>query len=71
METIVRDALIKHLTDIPKAYCHHISFLPGRSTLTQMLQCMNDWTRTLGKRQAVDTMYLDFAKAFNQLCQSS
>jgi hypothetical protein len=67
METIVRDALIKHLTDIGLLSPYQHGFLPGRSTLTQMLQCMNDWTRTLGKRQAVDIMYLDFAKAFNSV----
>jgi hypothetical protein len=67
METIVRDALIKHLTDIGLLSPFQHGFLPGRSTLTQMLQCMNDWTRCLGKRQSVDIMYLDFAKAFNSV----
>jgi hypothetical protein len=67
METIVRDAIIKHLKDIGLLSPYQHGFLPGRSTLTQMLQCMNDWTRFHGRRQAVDIMYLDFAKAFNSV----
>jgi ribonuclease P/MRP protein subunit RPP40 len=67
METIVRDALIKHLVDVGLLSPFQHGFLPGRSCLTQMLQCMNDWTRLLGKRQGVDIMYLDFAKAFNSV----
>jgi len=42
-------------------------FIAGRSTCTNILECLNDWTRNLqdGFATAVIYMYIDFSKAFD------
>ena len=63
METILRDSLIKHMTP-HFTDCQH-GFLSGRSCITQLLDCLSDWTQFLENGSAVDAIYLDFAKAFD------
>ena len=46
--------------------CQH-GFVPGRSCATQLLQCMDYWTDMLDQGHSVDTIYLDFAKAFDSV----
>jgi hypothetical protein len=38
-------------------------FIAGRSCTTNLLSTLNDWTRLLDKREPMDALYLDFAKA--------
>jgi len=40
-------------------------FLKRRSTVTNQLECVNDWTTSLNNRACVDIHYFDFAKAFD------
>ena len=42
-------------------------FVSGRSTQTQLLQHYNDIFEALGEDIRVDTIYLDFAKAFDKV----
>lgn len=42
-------------------------FLPGRSTVTNVLTCLNDWTLSLDKNIPVDVIYLDLSKAFDRV----
>lgn len=42
-------------------------FVPGRSTMTNLLTCMNDWTKCLDRNIPVDILYLDFSKAFDRV----
>ena len=42
-------------------------FLPGRSTTTNLLSCLNDWALSFDKNEPVDVIYLDFSKAFDKL----
>lgn len=55
------------------ALTHHIvpreqhGFVPGRSTMTNLLYCLNDWTRSLDQGIPVDVLYLDFSKAFDRV----
>ncbi|PIC54518.1 hypothetical protein B9Z55_003739 [Caenorhabditis nigoni] len=42
-------------------------FLPKRSTVTNMLEAMNDWTEALDRGEQVDIIYIDFAKAFDRV----
>ena len=46
--------------------CQH-GFIKGRSCTTQLLDTIDTWTRLLDKGSAVDTVYLDFAKAFDSV----
>jgi len=40
-------------------------FQKCRSTDTNLLECLNDWTISLNNRSYVDILYFDFAKAFD------
>jgi len=45
-------------------------FLQGRSTTSNLLEALNDWTLTVNDRKAVGVTYIDFAKAFDTVCHS-
>jgi len=40
-------------------------FTKGRSTLTNLLESVNDWTLCLQNKQQVYVVYIDFRKAFD------
>lgn len=42
-------------------------FLPGRSTTTNLLECLNDWTENHDNSQPTDIVYLDYEKAFDKV----
>lgn len=42
-------------------------FLPGRSTITNLLTCVDNWTTSLDVGRPVDIIYLDFTKAFDKV----
>ena len=42
-------------------------FLLRHSTVTNLLQSVNDWTLALNNRQNVAIAYIDYAKAFDVL----
>ena len=44
---------------------HQHGFLPGRSTLTNLLEYFETLTRLIDEGHAVDVLYLDFRKAFD------
>ena len=45
----------------PKQHC----FIQGRSCVTQLLTVLDSWTLTLDEGRNIDTIYLDFAQAFD------
>ena len=70
MEAIVRDRLTNHLlvNDLLSAKQH--GFLKRRSTVTPLLDAVNDWSSIIDGRRNVDVIYLDPAKAFDSVCRS-
>ena len=42
-------------------------FLIGRSTLTQLIQTLEEWTSMLDKNDNLDVLYCDFKKAFDSV----
>ena len=42
-------------------------FLSRHGTCTQLLETINDWSIALRNHHAVDTVYFDFAKAFDSV----
>ena len=45
-------------------------FLSKRSTVTNLLECLNDWCCALANRESVVIAYLDFQKAFDSVCHT-
>ena len=44
---------------------HQHGFRKDRSCVTQLIEVLDDWTEQLDNRNAIDTIYLDFQKAFD------
>ncbi|MEM7557303.1 MAG: reverse transcriptase family protein, partial [Cyanobacteria bacterium P01_A01_bin.84] len=65
MGKLVRESLIKFQESNRLITIHQHGFRSKRSTVTQLLECVNDWTSFVDQGQSVDVVYLDFAKAFD------
>ncbi|EYB91618.1 hypothetical protein Y032_0204g1899 [Ancylostoma ceylanicum] len=66
-EKIVKKRLMDHLEKnaIISQYQH--GFQKGKSTVTAVLQALNDWTTSYELNKSVDVVYLDFCKAFDKV----
>ena len=42
-------------------------FLPGRSTVSQLIQVVHEYAKALEKKQQVDVIYLEFTKVFHKV----
>ena len=65
MEKFVKDSVMRHIISngmlSPKQY----GFISGRSTTTQLLRYLDECVENVVKGEVVDTIYLDYAKAFD------
>ncbi|MCP4476281.1 MAG: reverse transcriptase family protein [Gammaproteobacteria bacterium] len=66
-ENIIREALVKHLSDHRLISQAQHGFLAKRSTVTQLLLCLNEWSKAIDAGKGVDVAYLDIAKAFDSV----
>jgi len=66
MESIVRDNVIDHFVKNKLFTYKQFGFLKGRSTVTQLLQILDDWTETLELRGRIGIVYTDFEKVFDR-----
>ena len=66
-EKIIRKVVINHLHDNNLLPPNQHGFLQGRSTLSQLISQTEITIRTLESGKDVDTVYLDFAKAFDKV----
>ena len=67
MESIVRDAVVSHLMDNNLISDDQHGFVPGRNCITQLLVCMEEWTRRMENNLSFDVIYTDFSKAFDSV----
>ena len=65
MEKLVKDVVINHVLNNDLLSTEQYSFISGRSTTMQLLRFLDICIETIVERGIVDTMYLDFAKAFD------
>ena len=66
-ERVIKKELIKHLMENEMFNKGQHGFVPGRSTQTQLLSHFNDIFDTLAEGKRLDTVFLDFAKAFDKV----
>lgn len=66
-ERVVRSAIVKHLVDTDLLPKNQHGFISGRSTLSQLLQQVEQMIRSWEEGKSTDTIYLDFAKAFDKV----
>ena len=65
IEGFVRDHLMNHMITNDLLSPSQFGFIKGRSTSLQLLNVMNAWTKILDEGHEVDSIYLDFKKAFD------
>ena len=65
LERIVTKKILDHLYSNNILCPAQHGFLRRRSTCTNLLECLNDWTVCVQSRQQVAIVYIDFAKAFD------
>ena len=69
-ERIVADELLLYLRQRNLIASVQFGFLARRSTCTQLLSVLNEWTRAVNAKMRVDAVYIDFAKAFDSVCHA-
>ena len=67
MESIIREKILLHLIrNKVLSDCQH-GFVPGRNCLTQLLLCLEDWSKMIKEGEPFDVIYTDFSKAFDSV----
>ena len=67
LERIIRDAVVEHLESRGLLTKDQHGFREKRSCVTQLLEVMEIWGNLLDKGIAWDSIYMDFAKAFDRV----
>ena len=67
MESILRDAIVEFLAQHELLWLSQHGFLRRRSTLTNLLEYLEELTRMVDNGIAMDVVYLDFSKAFDKV----
>lgn len=67
LESIVREHLMGYIEKNKLLSSNQHGFTSGRSCSTQLLYCLDTWTRWLDEGMCLDAIYLDFAKAFDSV----
>ena len=66
-ESIIRDCINEHLTRNGLQTEVQYGFTKGKSCKSNLIDCMEAWTKALDKGDAIDVIYLDFRKAFDSV----
>ena len=67
MESIIRDAMTKHLLENKLIHKSQHGFLKDRSCVTNLLEILEKATTVVDSGKGFDVVYLDFAKAFDKV----
>ncbi|XP_044766292.1 uncharacterized protein LOC123322410 [Coccinella septempunctata] len=67
MERIISEKLLEFSLSNGLISDEQHGFVPGRSTTTNLLSCISDWTKAMDSGQPTDVIYLDFSKAFDRV----
>ena len=70
METVVKNQLVFSLVSRGLISRKQHAFLAKRSTITNLLDSLHDWTLELKCKRRVDVVYIDFSHAFDSVVHS-
>ena len=70
LERIIVARVFDHFDRNNILYLAQHGFCKRRSTCTNLLECMNDWTLCVQSKEQVAIVYIDFAKAFDVVSHS-
>ena len=66
-EKIIHRQLLDYFIDHDIISREQHGFLQRRSTTTNLIECFNDWTRSMEEKNPIDIIYIDVAKAFDSV----
>ena len=67
METLVRNHIMNYMFDNSLFSNKQFGFLPGRSTVLQLLNVLDEWTQAIDSGNFIDCIYMDYQKAFDKV----
>ena len=67
LERLVLKQIICHLKIHDIISCQQHGFQHGASCVSQLLECLNDWSFNFDNNWGTDCIYLDFSKAFDSV----
>ena len=67
METLIKKVIMKHLEDHNLLSTKQFGFINGKSTTLQLLVYLEKCIETIANGGVVDSIYMDFAKAFDKV----
>ena len=67
LESIIKDCILKHLEDNDALNSSQYGFVPKKSVVLNLLHFNEVVTSIMDEGDAVDVLYLDFAKAFDKV----
>jgi hypothetical protein len=67
MEKLVRETVVKHKSANKLFSNKQFGFISGISTTLQLLRVMDEWTKIIDKGGKIDSVYMDFMKAFDKV----
>ncbi len=73
IESFIRDHILQHMKLNNLLSSKQFGFLKGRSTVLQLLRTLNDWIDLLDNpktKNLIDTVHMDFQKAFDKVPHS-
>lgn len=70
MESVIKDAMLAYLLEHGLINKQQHGFISKRSTCSQLLECINDWSVSLNHKQSIDVAYIDFRRAFDSVVHS-
>lgn len=65
LERIVVNRILEHLNSNDILHPAQHGFVKQRSTCTNLLESLNDWTLSVQTKQQITVVYIDFSKAFD------
>ena len=67
MESIFKDYLLDFLCENNILSNKEYGFIPGRSTILQLLNVLDKWMEAISNGHDIDVVYCDFMKASDKL----
>ena len=67
MEKVIKCQMLEFLNATGAISNLQHGFMKNRSTLSQLLDCINIWTKSINAGEPIDVIYLDVAKAFDSV----
>ena len=66
-ERVIKKKIVEHLVKMQRLNEGQHGFVPGRSTQSELLAHFNDIFEAIMEEKRIDTVFLDFAKAFDKV----